>query len=133
MLFPFLRLRDDEVVARFVLFSKWVRKADKSIRADAFMPPSNKEFSVTRHRGISEQRLWKHGRSVARQTQRTLYGRADLGVDDAQNQNIKAVARPIFWENWNHACLEGWPADKSHQKSIAQQLAASAQYVAFEE
>lgn len=132
MLSPFSKLRDDENVARFVMFSRWVKK-DQSIRPDAFMPPPNKELSVTRHRGISEKKLWKHGQLVARNRQKKLYGRADLNVAVARDQNIESVPSPILWKNWNHACLVGWPSDKSLQKSIAQELAANAQYVAIEE
>lgn len=132
MLFPFSKLSDDELVGRFVLFSKWVRSSDQSVRQDAFVPHPYDELSVTRHKNITAEKLWKHGKSVAKKTSKTLHGRADVRISDVRNQNIEAVPRPILWKNWNHACLTGWPPDKPGQKTIAQQLAANAQYVAFE-
>lgn len=127
MLFPFAKLTDDEIVARFVLFSKWVRSSDQTIRPDAFMPPPDKKFSVTRHKGISKNKLWKHGKTVAKERDKTLYGRADIRVSDVRDQKIKALPDPILLKNWNHACLTDWP-EKPFQKTIAQQLAAKAQY-----
>lgn len=138
MLIPFSKLSDDELVARFVLLKRWIRSSDRSIRQDAFIPPSDKKFSVTRHKGISTEKLWRHGKAVAEKRTATekrdlrLLGRADVRVSDVRSQNIEAVPSPIWRENWNHAHLVGWPADKAKQKAIAQQLAALAQYVAFE-
>lgn len=132
MVFPFSRIDDGERIARFVLFSKWIRSSNLSIRPDAFMPPPNMELSVTRHRGISDNDVWEHGSSVATGAGRTLHGRADLFVLDARNQDIEAIADPIEG-NQNHAFLTGWPPDKPNQKIIAQELAASAEYKTFEE
>jgi len=132
MLSPFSKLSDDELVARFVLFKRWVRSSDQTVKQDAFIPPPDKELSVTRHKNISVEKLWKHGRSVAKKRNATLYGRADVRISDVRHQNIEAAPRPILWKNWNHVHLVGWPPDKPLQKTIAQQLAANAQYVAFE-
>ena len=132
MLLPFSKLSDDELVARFVLPKSWVRRKDQSVKQDAFVPYPHTELSVTRHKNISVEKLWKHGKSVAKKRKKSLLGRADVRISDVRNQNIEAAPRPILWKNWNHACLTGWPPDKPLQKMIAQQLAAQAQYVAFE-
>lgn len=131
---PSSRVSDDEEVARYVLFSRWVRSSDQSVRPDAFTPnPNDRELSVTRHVDISERELWDHGLSVARQSMRTLHGRADLGTSVARAQGIEVSADPIP-ENPNHACLVGWPpeSEKALLKAITQELADNAQYVAFQ-
>lgn len=127
------RVGDEEQVARFILFKRWVRSSDQTVRQDAFLPPPNKELSVTRHKDLSAEKLWKHGKSVADQISKTLYGRGDVRVSDVREREIDVIAHPLIGENENHACLVGWPPDKPGQKTIAQQLAASAHYVAFEE
>ena len=53
-------IADDELVARFVLFSKWIRD-DKTVRPDAFIPHPYPNLSVTRHRELSEFALWQIG------------------------------------------------------------------------
>ena len=137
MLFPFSRLGDNELVARFVISKRWIRSSNQSVKPDAFMPPPNKEFSVTRHKGISTEKLWRHGKAVAEKRTATekrdvrLLGRADVSVSDVRKQNIEAVPRPI-WGNWNHAHLIGWPTNKDHQKMIAMEIAAEAKYVAID-
>ena len=68
---------DNELLARFVLFSNWIRY-DKTVRPDAFIPYPNPYLSVTRHRELSEADLWKIGQSVADKRSHNLYGRADI-------------------------------------------------------
>jgi len=124
---------NEEEVARFVLSSRWIRKVDLTIKPDAFMPHPYTELSVTRHRGISTNQIWKHGKVVATQTNKTLYGRVDVRVSNVRKHDIDVVARPIPGENPNHACLVDWPKDKSEQKSKAQEIVAKAHYLALEE
>ncbi len=131
MLFPFSKLSDAELVARFVVSKRWIRSSDGSVKPDAFVPPADKELSVTRHKGISTEKLWRHGKAVAEKRDASLLGRADVRVADVREQNIEAVPHPIWRENWNHAHLIGWPAEKPHQKIIAMQIAAQAQYLAL--
>ena len=138
MLFPFSRLGDNELVARFVVVKRWIR-SNQSVRHNAYMPPRDKKLSVTRHKGISTEKLWSHGKAVAEVRAATekrdvhLLGRSDVRVSDVREQNIEAVPHPIWRENWNHSHLIGWPEDKPRQMMIAKLIAAEAQYVAFEE
>lgn len=102
------------------------------------MPHPYTDLSVTRHKGISIKKIWKHGKAVAEEKAAAeerdvpLLGRADVRVSDVRKQKIEAVPRPVLSKNWNHAHLIGWPSEKPHQKIIAMKIAAEAQYVAFE-
>jgi hypothetical protein len=123
---PMRPVADNELLARFVLFSGWIRK-DLTIRSDAFIPPPNRELSVTRHQGFDEQTLWSIGQGVADKRPATLYGRADISALSVRKNKLDvAPAEPPK----NHANITGWLTDKPSQKIIAQELAASAQYVA---
>jgi hypothetical protein len=118
-----------EQLARFVLFSRWVRRSgpEKTVKPDAFIPHPHVDLSVTRHTNLSEEELWMIGQEIANTRPATLYGRADLSASNIRQQPLQVEARPVPG-NPNHACIVGWPADKPAQKIIAQQLAACAQY-----
>jgi hypothetical protein len=118
-------LTDDEMLARFVLKSEWVRQGDNTIKQDAFIPPKDLQLSVTRHTGISTEQLIETGKSVASETSLQFLGRADIQVRSVIKNALNAVAWPLP-NNQNHAHLIGWPADKESRKSIAQELAAAA-------
>ena len=122
------RIADDEKLARFILFSKLIRRSDQTVRPDAFIPHPYEELSVTRHRRLSDKKLWDIGKSVARKRPSKLYGRADIQAFQARKQNIDVVPRPL-WRNRNHACLVGWPLERAEQKAIAQEIVASASFV----
>lgn len=122
------RIADDEKLARFILFSKLFRRSDQAVKPDAFIPHPHEELSVTRHRKLSDKKLWDIGKSVARKRPSNLYGRADIQALQARKQNIDVVPRPL-WKNRNHACLVGWPVEKEKQKIIAIEIAASANFV----
>ena len=137
MLFPYSRLGDNELIARFVFSKRRVRTSDQSVKPDVFMPHPYTDLSVTRHKGISIDKIWKHGKAVGREKAAAekrdvpLLGRADVRVSDVRKQNIQAVPDPI-WKNWNHANLVGWPSEKPHQKMIAMEIVAKAKYVAID-
>jgi hypothetical protein len=119
----------DEHLARFITVNRWLR-ADKSIRPDAFMPPKDLNLSVTRHLGLSEESLWKHGQNVAdalpKERSTGLFGRADITSGEVTRLTLKVEAYPLP-ENANHAHINGWP-DKPAKKNIAQRLAQAAKY-----
>lgn len=119
---------DDEQLARFVVFDRWIRRVDNTVRPDAFIPPKNLQLSVTRHIHLSEADLWELGEQVthARPDKPTLHGRADLAVRSVKAQRLTVEPTPT---PRNHANICGWPADKPSQKAVAQQLAAAASYV----
>ena len=121
-----------ELLARFILFSGWFRPGDKTVKADAFMPPQNLRLSVTRHMGLQESELWDLGHAVAAQRQppANLHGRADIAGADvtARSLRVEPTTTPR-----NHANILGWPAEKPSQKMIALQLASSARFVAADQ
>ena len=121
-------LSDDEMLARFVLKKEWIRKVDNTIKQDAFVPPKDLQLSVTRHVGISTERLIEAGKSVAAETALQFLGRADIEVQTVSKNALKAVAWPLP-NNQNHAHVIGWPADKEARKTIAQELAAASIFV----
>ena len=120
---------DGEWLARFILFSRWIRGSDQtgSVRPEAFIPHPYPDLSVTRHKNLSQQELWRIGQNVADARPAALYGRADLHAARVRRHALEVEAKPIA-DNPNHASIVGWPAEKSAQKSLAQQLAATARY-----
>lgn len=127
---PPLAVADDELLARFILFNRWVRK-DGTLRQDGFMPlPPDFKLSVTRHIDLSDLALWQIGQAVAdARPTATLYGRADLKAVDVKSQTLRVDAAPRP-DNIYHANIAGWPPDKPAQKIIAIELATSARFVA---
>lgn len=122
---------DEELLARFVFYGRWVRE-DRTLRPDGFMPSLSGELSVTRHHELSEAEVWQIGQTVAdARPGVTLYGRADLKAIDARRQRLQVDAAP-FPTNPNHANIAGWPPEKPAQKIVAIELAASAMFVARE-
>jgi len=114
----------NERLARFILNRSHIRQ-DRTVKQDAFVPHPHQDLSVTRHLQLSETQLWEIARGVARQTGKTLYGRADVQALVFMRQELRVLAAPLP-ENRNHANVTGWPAEKSAQKSLAQHIAAAA-------
>ena len=121
-------LSDDEMLARFVLKTEWIRKVDNTVKQDAFIPPKDLQLSVTRHTGISPDQLIEAGKFVAVQTSLQFLGRADINARTVVKNALKAVAWPLE-TNANHAHVIGWPADKESRKTIAQELAAASKFI----
>ncbi|MEK7826618.1 MAG: hypothetical protein AAB299_02595, partial [Thermodesulfobacteriota bacterium] len=99
---------DDEWLARFILFARWLR-ADRTVRPDAFIPLPWPDLSVTRHLGLAEAELWRIGQNVAHQRTLPLYGRADIRARSIRRQQLDIAPTP---EPRNHANITGWPKDK---------------------
>jgi hypothetical protein len=118
---------EDETVARYVLSSRHVRP-NGTLKPDAFIPHPYVDLSVTRHRSTTEDELWSIGDEIARERERTLYGRGDVVVSSLISHSLTVKADPIP-RNPNHAGVCGWPLEKSAQKTIAQQVAAVAVHV----
>lgn len=117
-----------EDVARFILFGRWIRTSDQTVKKDAFIPPHSLELSVTRHKDISMSELWRIGQTVAAARPATLYGRADLQAKEVRRQRLEIEPRPVA-NNPNHANITGWPTEKPAQMSLALELAAAARYL----
>lgn len=119
---------DDEWLARFILFHRWIRVSDQTVRPEAFIPHPYPDLSVTRHNNLSEQELWQVGQGVADARPAKLYGRTDIQVAEIRRQALIVEFKPVA-NNPNHANVIGWPVEKSAQKSIAQQLAAGRAFI----
>ena len=124
----------DELLARFILFSKHIRREDESIRPDAFVPYPHRELSVTRHRDATDDEVWSAGRAVAEVRGRTLYGRADVAAVAFLEQGLSVLPAPVLDhaelpDNPNHANVTEWPDEKPKQKRIALEVAARAKLV----
>lgn len=119
-------ISDDELVARFVVFSRWVR-ANGTVKPDAFLPPPDLHLSVTRHASLSTEELWSRGQRVARQRGLTLHGRADLMVGRIVEADL-SIEPAAIEGNPEHAHVVGWPREKSAQKSLAQRIAAGSRF-----
>jgi hypothetical protein len=118
----------EELLARFITSSGWIRKSDQTVKQDAFIPHPYPDLSVTRHKDLSAERLWCIGQGIADSRPATLYGRADVAAQHVRRLKLQVEARPVP-DNLNHASITGWPPDKPSQKSFAQELAAVARYV----
>lgn len=119
----------DELLARFIIFSRHFRPSDNTVKADAFMPHPQVELSVTRHREAKEDELWQEGIRVAAIRFATLYGRADVKAETFEGEGLSVVARPIGTENPNHADVVNWPAEKPAQKLKAREIAIKSQFL----
>ena len=120
----------DEYLARFVIFSKWIRNSDKTVKPDAFIPHPYEELSVTRHfspNNLSEEEIWAIGQDVANSRNATLYGRADILTMTVRQRSLDVIPKQVKG-NPNHANVINWPNDKPLQKIIALKLAAESQY-----
>ncbi len=119
----------NETLARYVLQSSHIRRSNQTVKPDAFIPHPHQDLSVTRHMQASEEELWGVGEAIARERDKTLYGRADISAAQCMAQHLKVAAKPIP-ANPNHAEVFDWPADKPAQKIIALEIAAKAAFIA---
>lgn len=121
------RVADQEWLARFIRFSKWLRRSNNTVRPDAFIPPPDSELSVFRHLDLTEEELWQSGQEIVGvRPEATLHGRADLQASVVRDQALEVVPDV---RSKNHAVITGWPDDKPKQKIIAMQLATQSRYV----
>src|ERR1700722_12959109 len=115
---------DDERLARYILYSNHVR-ADRTLKADAFVPHPHEELSVTRHQQASEGELWSIGEEIARLRDKLLHGRGDAIVGTFLSVGLDVRADPVP-SNPNHALVTNWPNDKPAQKMKALEVARTA-------
>jgi hypothetical protein len=119
----------DELLARYITFSRWFRKQDLTVKQEAFLPPKDPfELSITRHGGLTEDDIWGIGRGIARRISRTLHGRADVETGHVIAQRLSVVLQPVP-DNPNHANIVGWPLEKDARKMCALEIANVARFV----
>lgn len=118
-----------EPLARYLTQSKHYRLQDHSVKPKAFEPPSDLRLSVFRIDGLTIEEVWETGLAnvIARMSEpRNLYGIADIKASASRD-----VGLDIDPDNTpqRHACVVGWPEDKSKQMLIQHELAAKAKLV----
>jgi len=118
----------DELLARYITSSKWIRKQDQTVKQDAFIPPDS-ELSVTRHLHLTEKAIWIIGEKIAESIPRHLHGRADVKTSHVIAQRLNVVPQPED-DNPNHANIINWPPDKDARKICALEIARVAHFVA---
>ncbi len=126
---------DGERLARFVLTERYVSKKDGKVKPEALRPYPWAELSVSRHRDLTVDELWQLGRGVAEERSKKegrafpLIGRADFSACAARDQNLEAIPdEPPL----NHANVIDWPAEKSAQMSLAQEIVARSDFIRHE-
>ena len=117
----------DELHARYIFERRHIR-GDGTVKPDSFVPYRHVELSVTRHIGLTEERIWEIGSDVARMRSKPLRGRAEAVTSVFTSAKLQVVAAPIE-DNLNHANVVNWPADKESQKALAQQIVRSVEFV----
>lgn len=113
-------IADEESLARYVYVRGHVR-SDGTLRPDALIPHPYPDLSVNRHHGLTEEQVWAVGRTLR---PLPLVGRADLSAIAFRAHRLRVRADPVEG-NPHHALVLDWPAEKSAQKSIVQQLLAT--------
>lgn len=116
---------DDELLARFIVSSKWYR-ADLTIKPDAFIPHPTGKLSVTKHSGISESKLWEIGKGVAASRQSNLHGRSDILAGKCKIKPLQVV---LDEPPENHVHIENWPEEKHERKMLAIELAKASSHL----
>ena len=119
----------DELLARYIIYKRWIRSSNQTVKPDAFIPPENPlELSVTRHVNLTENDIWSIGRGIAGSISRTLHGRADVENGYVMAQKLSVVPQPVP-DNPNHANIVGWPLEKDVRKMCALKIARTAHFV----
>jgi hypothetical protein len=117
-------LRPLDLLARFLLQRSHFNLNQQVVKPIAFLPPGDLRTSVFRTYDLSDDEIWTLGLDrVAYPSGRTLYGRAELNVASVMSVGLQVEADDV---PLRHASICGWPREKDHQKSLAQELAANA-------
>lgn len=119
---------NDELLTRFIVVSSHFRRANNTVKPDAFIPHPRCELSLTRLLEATSDEIWTEGEREATIRSKTLYGRADVTVEAFQVVELCVIARPVQ-DNPNHADAINWPAEKSAQKMKALEIAARSTYL----
>jgi hypothetical protein len=121
-------IRENDLMARFIISSRWIRSSDQTVKQDAFIPHPYPDLSVTLHGALSDGEMWAIGESVAIRRPANLYGRADIGKAKVLEQGLFVKPDPVSG-NTNHALIINWPQEKAAQKILAQELASVASFI----
>ena len=111
-----------EILSRFILQTNWFSSSENRVKYAAFMPNRNRETSVFRTSGITNDEIWNIGdREVSIKRDKPILGRADIRTSNVISRDLRVVpSEPPL----RHANIIGWPDESSKQKLIAIELAA---------
>jgi len=119
----------NELLARYIFSKRHFSQENRRVKAGAFLPASNGELSVTRHREATQDELWQVGHDIAQVRDLTFHCRGDVLSSTCASQRLNVEAAPIEG-NPNHANVVGWPMeDKAAMKLIAEEIAVAAKFV----
>src|SRR5690348_16409037 len=104
-----------EIVIRFI-FGKHIRE-DKTIRRQAFIPPRNLKYSVTKKLNLPEERIWELGQDARGDRVDSLKGRPDI-ASSVFTQNALTIQDQPTPTNDHHANVVGWPSDDQAQRDL---------------
>jgi len=124
-----------EALARFIVFSKWIRK-DQTIKPNCFFPQNHTDkdpdLSVTRTDDLEETQIWSIGQAVADSRRppapAPLYGYGEIHAGELRNLELETEPDPTS-TNLNHANIVGWSLELAAQTSKAQEVASRARFV----
>ena len=127
---------DRGMLARFLIRKDWFDSSGEGrVKQNAFSPPKNLQFSVTRQEGLTHQEMVALGEGVVQARLQkdpvlslSLFGWADLKQEDVELEvegDPKLTVIPDD-STRNHANICGWPPDKIGQMRIAARLAKAA-------
>ena len=112
----------EEFVSRYVVYKGNIRQ-DGSIRHQEIWPDEKRGYktSIFRIDGLPDNAIWALGDHHVGTDQRPVLARLDLNARTIYEQalNFEVDNTPP-----RHANIVGWPTDRSHFRSIAQQVAA---------
>jgi hypothetical protein len=121
---PPRRLQGEEALSRFITQRSDYSPKHNKARPRAFVPFPHQALSVFRTSGLNEPAVWRIGEIfVSQPLERTLYGRAELTVEEISRAGLRLFVDDI---PARHADVVGWPTPKDQQVAIAQELAAIA-------
>jgi len=117
-------LNPTDPLTRYILSKSHFSAEKGRVKPPAFMPWPSFKLSVFQIRDLAENRIWEMGESsVAKPTNRTLYGRGDITLSAVHKNGLRVDPdnNPT-----RHADIVGWPEEKSEQKLLAMELAEDA-------
>lgn len=119
-------IEPDECLSRYILSKSHIRQ-DGTVRHNALMPWKHDNCtSVFRITGLSESEKWDLGeREIATRQGKPLIGSAEIKAIHVYKNNLEIDPDD---NPPRHANITGWPEDKSKIRSIAQELAAQADF-----
>jgi len=121
----------NEPIARFLLHSKWINKANKTVKHQAFQPDNRTgtfELSTYRIAGLSNKEILRTGNLVSQDAGgKNLYGFASLQEIHFTDQNLQLHTDNI--PRQGHTNILNWPTGKDDIKLIRLELARLAEFV----